>query len=272
MAGGAPERRAVTFDVWYTLVYLQPAEEEAYVASLIEAASEVLVNGTAGPRGRPAPTRAVARRVFRTEFERAAARSRRGISWTPGQQVRAAAERLDRRVRPVEYVRRVEELVERLPLRRAVGARPVLRALRASGYRLGVVSNTVGEPGRALQRVLGRLDLADPIQAWAWSDQHPWAKPAPALFRWCLRELGVPPGRSIHVGDGWSDVVGARRAGFHASVQFLGHAAYSPAYARTFAPPIPASQAPTRVIRALAALPRLIDRLFDPTARPTPRR
>ncbi len=58
--------------------------------------------------------------------------------------------------------------------------------------------------------------------------------------------------------------MGARRAGLHASVQFLGHASYSPAYARAFAPPIPSSQSATRVIRSFRGLPKLIDRLFGP--------
>ena len=264
MPGVAAARRAVTFDVWYTLVYLRPSEEEAYVDSLSEAASDLLLGWPAGPKGRSAPSRAQARKAFHREFVHAARLSRRGISRTPAQQIQAVARRFDRRPRPEEYVGRVEELVGRLPLRPAPGARAALRRLRAAGYRVGVVSNTVGEPGRALQRVLDRFGLAAPIEAWAWSDQHPWTKPAPALFRWCLRRLGVPPSHCIHVGDGWSDIVGARRAGLHASVQFLGHASYSPAYARAFAPPIPSWQSATRVIRSFRGLPKLIDRLFGP--------
>lgn len=262
MVRTATTRRAVTFDVWYTLVYLRPEEEEAYVASLLDAASEVVIDGRAGPKGRPAPPRAAVRRAFLAEFERAAALSRAGTTRTPAQQVRAVASRFDRRIRPEEYVRRVEELVERLPLRAAPGARNALVGLRRAGYRVGVVSNTVGEPGRALQRVLGRFGLAAPVEAWAWSDEHPWTKPDPRLFRWCLRKLGTVPAQAIHVGDGWSDVVGAGRAGFHASVQFLGHASYSPAYARSFAPPLTSSEAATRTIRSFRGVPALIDRLF----------
>ncbi len=256
--------RAVTFDVWYTLVYLAPEEEEGYVTSLVDAAGDLLRSWPAGPRGRPAPSLAVARRAFRREFEQAAWLSRRGVTCTPAQQIQAVADRLDRRARPDEYVRRIEELVDRLPLRAAPGAGVALRRVRAAGYRVGVVSNTVGEPGRALQKVLHRFGFAGQIQEWAWSDQHPWTKPAPELFRWCLRRLRVPPSRAIHVGDGWSDVVGAHRAGFRACVQFLGHASYSPSYAKVFAPPIPASQAADRKIRSFRGLPALVERLFGP--------
>jgi putative hydrolase of the HAD superfamily len=263
VSGTTPKPRAVTFDVWYTLVYLEPDEEEAYVADLVQAAAELLVGWPPGPKGRPAPSLAKARSVFRRQFESAASLSRQGISRTPAEQIRRAADRLDRRSRPNEYVRRVEELVERAPLRRAANAAGVLDQLQRAGYRIGIVSNTVGEPGRALQRVLERLGLARTIGAWAWSDEHPWTKPAPELFRWCLRRLGVPPGRSIHVGDGWSDVVGARRAGFLGTVQFIGHASYSPTYARSFAPPIPRSESPSRVVRTFRSMPTLIDRLFD---------
>ncbi len=144
MPGVAAARRAVTFDVWYTLVYLRPSEEEAYVDSLSEAASDLLLGWPAGPKGRPAPSRAQARKAFHREFVHAARLSRRGISRTPAQQIQAVARRFDRRPRPEEYVGRVEELVGRLPLRAAPGARAALRRLRAAGYRVGVVSNTVG--------------------------------------------------------------------------------------------------------------------------------
>jgi putative hydrolase of the HAD superfamily len=42
-------------------------------------------------------------------------------------------------------------------------------------------------------------------------------KPHPAIFGVAERELGVPGGAIVHVGDDWmADVVGAKRAGWRA--------------------------------------------------------
>ena len=47
--------RAVTFDVWYTLVYLAPEEEEGYVTSLVDAAGDSAAE-LAGRTSRPPGT------------------------------------------------------------------------------------------------------------------------------------------------------------------------------------------------------------------------
>lgn len=255
--------RAVTFDLWYTLLGLEPAEEEAYIDSVHSAACDLLVSWPADERGRPAPSRERARSEFRREFLRASALSAEGRSWGPTAQIRSVARRLGRAPAPETYLHRLAEIVSKLPLRPAVGAAETLKTLRGAGYRIGVVSNTVGEPGAALEQVCGRLGLARWIEAWAWSDQHPWTKPAPQLFRWCLNRLGVTAAAAVHVGDAWSDIAGGRAAGYRATVQFLGLANYSPEYKRTFVPALPPTTTPTRTCRRFAELGRIVPALFE---------
>ena len=76
-------------------------------------------------------------------------------------------------------------------------ARPTLAALRARGIALGIVSN-VGLDLRPVLRSHGMLDLIDTL---ALSYEHGAAKPAPSLFRSACAALGVPPERTLMVGD-----------------------------------------------------------------------
>ncbi|MFC7621191.1 HAD family hydrolase [Microlunatus sp. GCM10028923] len=88
-----------------------------------------------------------------------------------------------------------------------------LRELRASGLRLGVVSNC------AVEEVAGWPDspyreLFDDV---VFSFRAGVAKPDRAIYRLACRNLGTPPGRTAFVGDGGSDeLAGAEAAGLTA--------------------------------------------------------
>jgi putative hydrolase of the HAD superfamily len=100
-----------------------------------------------------------------------------------------------------------EELLWRVPIE---GARPTLAGLRASGLRVGVVSNSDGRVEDGLRRA-GLRDLVELVV-----DSHVEGveKPAPDIFRRALVRLGVEARRTIYVGDIFSvDAVGARQAG-----------------------------------------------------------
>ena len=97
------------------------------------------------------------------------------------------------------------------PLR--VGAMAVLEALRADGLKLGIISNTL-QPASSMDRSLDRRGLLDFFAVRAYSSEHPWAKPHPAIFEHALAALGVDPKRAVHVGDRLeADTLGAHRAG-----------------------------------------------------------
>lgn len=89
----------------------------------------------------------------------------------------------------------------------------LLRDLTNAGLRLAVVSNADGRVREQLDR-LGLLPWFDPVV-----DSHEVgvAKPDPAIFRFALDRLGVPPAEALYVGDMLdTDVLGARRAGLAA--------------------------------------------------------
>jgi putative hydrolase of the HAD superfamily len=90
----------------------------------------------------------------------------------------------------------------------------VLRALRAAGARLVVVSNW----DVSLHEVLGRTRLAPLVDGVVTSAELGVAKPDPRIFTRALAIAGdVPPAAALHAGDSLvADVAGARAAGIAA--------------------------------------------------------
>jgi putative hydrolase of the HAD superfamily len=87
---------------------------------------------------------------------------------------------------------------------------PALRALRAQGCRLGIVSNWDSR----LPRILERLGLAACFEAIGVSHLERVEKPDPSFFLSVLERLGGSPERALHVGNVPElDVAGARAAG-----------------------------------------------------------
>lgn len=130
------------------------------------------------------------------------------------------------------------------------GARAALEALRARGYALAVVSNTMRTPGTTLRHLLERYRLLGCFAHTTFSDEVGVRKPDPQIFALTLRALGSAPEAAVHVGDdAVLDVEGARAAGMRTvqvtsvSLKALG------------------AQRPDAAIPGLAALPDVIAQL-----------
>ena len=101
-------------------------------------------------------------------------------------------------------------LLAALRFRAFPDAAPALRALRARGMRLVVVSNW----DVSLHAALEQAGLAPLLHGAISSAELGSAKPDPAIFRHGLVLAGVPAEHALHVGDTPElDVVGARAAG-----------------------------------------------------------
>jgi putative hydrolase of the HAD superfamily len=92
-------------------------------------------------------------------------------------------------------------------------AQTVLADLKAQGYKLGLISNTMFR-GRAHLEDLARFGLHTYFDALLFSgDVNLW-KPRAETFHHILNELDIPAHQSVFVGDDpASDVVGGRNAG-----------------------------------------------------------
>ncbi|MGC8966940.1 MAG: HAD family hydrolase [Thermus sp.] len=92
------------------------------------------------------------------------------------------------------------------------GAEETLRALKAEGYPLAVVSNW----DATLPEILEVVGLKRYFDHLAVSALLGHAKPDPRLFKEALAALGVTPGEAVHVGDSEADLLGAEAVGMRA--------------------------------------------------------
>jgi putative hydrolase of the HAD superfamily len=93
----------------------------------------------------------------------------------------------------------------------------LLRALRSTGTRVGVLSNTLW-PRAWHEEIFERDGLSDLIDGAVYTSEIPWTKPAPEAFLAAMRAVEVrDPAACVFVGDRlYEDVYGARNAGMRA--------------------------------------------------------
>lgn len=115
-----------------------------------------------------------------------------------------------------ELIRLHEEMELTIRPDLAPGVRDALAALHGK-YRLGVISDTVFSPGRALRKILEAEGLLDLFDAFAFSDEVGRSKPDEKMFKAATDLLGIEPGEMVHVGDRESnDVEGPHAVGARA--------------------------------------------------------
>ncbi len=107
------------------------------------------------------------------------------------------------------------------PPRLLPGAKEALGSVKASGYRIGLISNTGRTPGSVLRLVMADMDILHQFDVTTFSNELLVRKPAETIFRRSLEDLRVPPKAAVHIGDNpEQDVEGAKRIGMHA-IQFV---------------------------------------------------
>ena len=150
----------------------------------------------------------------------------------------------------VENYRIVGETAD---LRVAPGAHECLKRLQDAGIRLGIVCDVGLTSSPTLRARLDGFGLLERFDAWSFSDESGWFKPAPEAFRPVLDVLGVDAADAAHVGDNErTDVAGAKALGMTA-VQYVGLVPDPPRY-----PSQRPSALADHVIDDLAALPDVL--------------
>ncbi len=225
---------AVTFDLWHTLLYLSPEAEEEYMEAQVTVASEAMRSAPQRPGAKLRPDHELPV-LFERSYSAAVRAAEEGRTISPEAQFRRAADEAGRVADVPGYLRALERVVARLPFARAPGALELLDALKDDGHRIAVISNTVGELGAFLRPVISRMGFDAYVDQYTFSDEQPWAKPAPEIFLATLRAISAEPASSVHVGDGWADVEGAQRAGYRGTILFTGLPDYGMRYRALFA-------------------------------------
>lgn len=144
-----------------------------------------------------------------------------------------------------------EQVLEATTLRRGLARRLLsaapattigaLAALRAAGWRIGLVSNITAET----QLQWAESPLAAHFDTTAFSAEIGAAKPEPAIYLTACNALGVSPAECVYIGDGRdNELAAAASLGMHA-IRTLEHANSHPAW-------------PGPTVRSFAELPELI--------------
>jgi putative hydrolase of the HAD superfamily len=110
-----------------------------------------------------------------------------------------------------EIVKQHEEMEVEYRPDTVPGVHEAIKALQGK-YKLGVVSDTIFSPGRCLRQIVAAEGLADAFDAWSFSDEVGRSKPAPDMFEYVAKELGVDISEIVHVGDREHNDVGGPHA------------------------------------------------------------
>ncbi|MBV8223511.1 MAG: HAD-IA family hydrolase [Candidatus Eremiobacteraeota bacterium] len=201
--------RAVFFDAGYTLLCMEPDQKTIFLRSCadlgieidrsrlregIDRASAMLQPRAPASEKQPYSIAAVDR--FWTQYHRVLLSS----CAARAQDVERAEDVYRRFVRLLGW--RVYDEV-----------RPVLRALRAKGVTLGIISNWTGD----LEDVLRSVELRHHFDFVLDSAHLGWEKPHPEIFLEAVRRAQISPHEALHVGDSPDhDVAGALAVGLRA--------------------------------------------------------
>ena len=96
------------------------------------------------------------------------------------------------------------------------GVKDAINSL-SQNYRLGVISDAIFSPGRALRKILENYDLLHFFHTFVFSDELGHSKPDPAVFASACMQLEVEPNELVHIGDReHNDILYAKKLGVNA--------------------------------------------------------
>ena len=127
----------------------------------------------------------------------------------PEEKLRRICHEMTYQYRQVKGLRRVVE-----------GGYEVIRELRKRGFRLGIISNLIGE--EEIQDWLRQDGLEDSFDTVILSSICHIRKPDPEMYRMGCRALNLAPEECASIADNLNrDITGAKRAGIGANILFI---------------------------------------------------
>ncbi|MEA2555410.1 MAG: putative hydrolase of the superfamily [Actinomycetota bacterium] len=218
--------RAVTFDFWDTLV----SEDLGTMRDLqIDAWTEVLARAQID-----APREELVEAFNENWLQFEQHWHANDGQWTPEDSTDHICDLLKVRGDEIrdQLVDTFRQVGETAPLVAAEGAAETLGALKEAGVAIGIVCDVGLTRGVTLRHRLEWFGLLEFFDAWAFSDETGWFKPAPQAFAPALEGLGIEdPSQAAHIGDSKrTDIAGAlalgmtaiRFTGFHDRVEGVG--------------------------------------------------
>ena len=140
------------------------------------------------------------------------------ITWTVRERLSVLLKALKRDLPETEFdelIRLHEEMELEIRPDLVAGVAWAIQNLHGK-YKMGVVSDAIFSPGRALRQLLAHYDIFKYFEAFVFSDEIGCSKPNAALFKAAAEALDVKPCEIVHIGDRelkdieGSHIVGAR--------------------------------------------------------------
>jgi putative hydrolase of the HAD superfamily len=206
VVGSAAPLAGVLFDYGDTLVGLDNAE------SMLVASERVLLDALPAPGVALEPFHERLMQRLGEEYERTSA-DYREVDYPAVLRGVLAEQAVDPTAGQLAAAVRAQVLAWNPARRLHPAAHEVLDRLRASGLRVGYVSNTLDPPQVLLDviRSEGMFDRADAIVL---SSEVGYRKPSPVIYRQALARLGTAGRQTLFVGDRvLEDVIGPSREG-----------------------------------------------------------
>jgi len=93
-------------------------------------------------------------------------------------------------------------------------AKETIDAIKNMKYKIGLISNVGRTPGRVIRLYLRNYDLLHEFDTVSFSDEVGFRKPHEMIFLQTLSKLQVSPSEAMHVGDDpYADIYGAKKMG-----------------------------------------------------------
>ena len=119
--------------------------------------------------------------------------------------------------RVTEIATTYDEAFLEYPLSLDPDAAATLAKLKEQGYALGLISNTGMTPGTTFRVYMEQVGILAYFDTLVFSNEVRLSKPAPEIFHIALDALGVSSDMAVHVGDDRAkDVAGAKATGMQA--------------------------------------------------------
>ena len=210
-----PDIRAVTLDLWQTLIIDKPEQGRERRRFRIQGTVEALHDVGEGV------TEEQVSEAYRACYRTCQAIRKEGRDVSFNEQVRIFVRAIDSglsdRLDQDTFARILDRYADSFfhaPPKPADGISEMLATLKERGYLLGLISNTGMTPGRLFRTYLEDLGVIHLFDQLTFSDEVLLAKPSPAIFLTTLSALGTTPEQGVHVGDHLrNDIVGAHEAG-----------------------------------------------------------
>ncbi len=217
MCAKRPAIQAITFDLWDTLL-IDDSDEPKRAAQGLAPKCVERRNLVQKFIERHEP---ISRELVDPAYDTADAAFRQvwygqNVTWTVRERLSVLLKGLGRNLPGPELddlVRLHEDMELTVRPDLAAGVVEVLGNLQGK-YRMGVVSDAIFSPGRALRQLLADYNILQFFDGFVFSDEVGCAKPNIAVFEAAAAALGAELGQIVHIGDReQKDVEGAYAAG-----------------------------------------------------------